>query len=329
MKAPLELRQMHYVVCLAQEGNVTRAARRLNIVQPALSMQIAKLERSLGQKLFERIPQGVRPTAAGERLVELVAPILRDAEAATQAMQHGEGQIAGRVTIGLVASVAQCTMAQSAARAARTYPEIQLCVSEGYTETLVDWVSTGQLETAVINAPRARLPVAVAPILDEEMVLACRKDALDIPADLGLGHLERLCLASPSKRHGLRKVLDDAAAAQGIALRPRLELDNIAALCDVVATTDLVTILPSVAVRKDIQEGRMDAYRFTSSRLVRSVAVARHPRRALSRAGAAILDLITSDLLAAAATAAKLIRTPPAGRRRFRRPAGGGGQHRR
>jgi LysR family transcriptional regulator, nitrogen assimilation regulatory protein len=55
----MDFRQIQYFLCLAQERNVTRAARRLNIVQPALSMQLAKLEASLGKQLFFRTPQGV------------------------------------------------------------------------------------------------------------------------------------------------------------------------------------------------------------------------------------------------------------------------------
>ena len=75
---------MQYFLCLADEKNVTRAARRLNIVQPALSMQIAKLEAELGQKLFDRSVQGMTLTSAGEALVRLTAPIVRDAEYARQ-----------------------------------------------------------------------------------------------------------------------------------------------------------------------------------------------------------------------------------------------------
>jgi LysR family transcriptional regulator, nitrogen assimilation regulatory protein len=56
----MDIKQMQYFLCLAQEGNVTRAARQLNIVQPALSMQIAKLEKSLGKQLSIAVPTACR-----------------------------------------------------------------------------------------------------------------------------------------------------------------------------------------------------------------------------------------------------------------------------
>jgi LysR family nitrogen assimilation transcriptional regulator len=71
----MELRQVQYFICLYEEGSVTRAARRLNIVQPALSMQIAKLEEAFGQQLFERTRQGMLPTAAAPQMYRLFLPV--------------------------------------------------------------------------------------------------------------------------------------------------------------------------------------------------------------------------------------------------------------
>jgi len=70
----MELRQLKYFTCLYEEGSVTRAAQRLNIVQPALSMQIAKLEEELGQTLFERSSKGMHPTEAGDQAYRLFMP---------------------------------------------------------------------------------------------------------------------------------------------------------------------------------------------------------------------------------------------------------------
>ena len=69
----LDLRHIQYFVCLYEEGSVTRAARRLNVVQPALSMQIRRLEKRLGVDLFERTPRGVVPTPSAELHVSAVS----------------------------------------------------------------------------------------------------------------------------------------------------------------------------------------------------------------------------------------------------------------
>lgn len=304
----MELRQMQYFLCLAEERNVTRAARQLNIVQPALSMQIARLETELGQKLFDRSVQGMTLTSAGEALVRLTAPIVRDAEYARQEMAQLGGRISGRVSVGLVTSVAQSTMASSSATVASRYPEITLSACEGYTETLVDWVNIGQLDFALINVPRRKTPLAAHHIMDEEMVFACRKDApIRLPAKLRFDQIANVELALPSKRHGLRLILDEQAAAVGIDLRPRLELDTLPALCDVIATTDFATVLPTIALRHALAAGTIRAHRFNAQKIVRSIAWVHHPRRAVSGAAKAVLDVIGRDLAQAAAVAREFV----------------------
>ena len=300
----MEIKQMQYFLCLAEEKNVTRAARRLNIVQPALSMQIARLEAELGQKLFDRSVHGMTLTSAGETLLRLTAPIVRDAEYARQEMAQLGGRISGRVSVGLITSVAQSTMASSSATVASRYPEIILSACEGYTETLIDWVNSGQLDFALINVPRRRTPLAAHQVIDEEMVFACRRNGpIKPPAKLRFDHIADFDLVLPSKRHGLRLILDEHAAAVGIDLRPRLELDTLPALCDVIATTNFATVLPTIALRQSLAGGTIRAHRFDEQRIVRSIAWVHHPRRTVSVAAKAVLDVISHDLAEAAASA--------------------------
>lgn len=320
----MDLKQMQYFLCLAETGNVTRAARQLNIVQPALSMQIAKLEAEFGQKLFDRTTHGVTTTVAGEALVRLVTPIVRDVEHARQEMARFDGRVSGRVVAGLITSVAQSTLASSSARIAASYPDVALSACEGYTETLMDWVTAGQLDLAIINVPRHRRGLTAQHILDEEMVLACRKDApAPIPEHLTFAHLAHCDLVMPSKRHGLRMILEDQAAQAGIELMPRIEIDTLSAICEVVATTDLVTVLPIIALHQALAAGRVRAHHFAGRRLTRSIAVVHHPRRAVSAAAEAVVEVIRQDLVAASSSAARLVHPaseeaahPPQGKRR-------------
>ena len=310
----MEIWQMQYFLCLAEEKNVTRAARQLNIVQPALSMQIAKLEAELGQKLFDRSVQGMTLTSAGEALLRLTAPIVRDAEHARQEMAQLGGRISGRVSVGLITSVAQSIMARSSATVASRYPEITLSACEGYTETLVDWVNTGQLDFALINVPRRRTPLAAHHVMDEEMVLACgKKGSIQPPAKLRFDRIADFDLVLPSKRHGLRLILDEHAAAVGIDLRPRLELDTLPALCDVIATTNFATVLPTIALRQSLAAGTIRAHRFDEQKIVRSIAWVHHPRRAVSVAAKAVLDIISHDLAEAAASVRTFVESPSGG----------------
>src|SRR5882762_2719639 len=168
----MDLKQLNYFLCLAREGNMTRAARQLNIVQPALSMQIAKLEKSFGKQLFDRAAHGVSLTPAGETLVRLAGTITKEVERAREEMARLDGKISGRVSIGMIASAAQSTLAASSAKIAARYPEIQLLICEGYTETMIEWVASGQLDIAIVNMPQRKIPLTAHHILDEKMMLA-------------------------------------------------------------------------------------------------------------------------------------------------------------
>ncbi|WP_238297384.1 LysR family transcriptional regulator, partial [Methylobacterium soli] len=118
----MDLRQISYFVALFEEGSVTRAAQRVNVVQPALSMQIAKLERELGQRLFDRQPKAMVPTAAGRTLHRLVQPIQRDVAEAHATMARLSQTVSGRVTAGILSSLSMSIVPSVLVRFAAAYP---------------------------------------------------------------------------------------------------------------------------------------------------------------------------------------------------------------
>jgi LysR family nitrogen assimilation transcriptional regulator len=305
----MDLKQMQYFLCLAQEGNVTRAARQLSIVQPALSMQIAKLEKSLGRQLFHRASRGMSLTPAGEALVQRITPILMDIDRVRDEIGELDGKVSGRVSIGMITSVAQSTLPASSAKIAAKYPDIHLLVCEGYSETMLEWVTAGQLDIAIVNTPVPRLTPAARPILNEEMLLAHGAgNRLTLPKIVSFDQLEGLDLVIPSRRHGLRRILDDAAAEAGFSLKPRLEIDTLSAICEVVATTDLLTVLPGIVLHSTLSAGRIRARRLRNPPIVRSVAWVTNPRRSVSAAMSAVMDIIAEDLTKAATSASRLVR---------------------
>jgi len=304
----LDFRQIQYFLCLAQERNVTRAARRLNIVQPALSMQIAKLETSLGKQLFFRTPQGMLLSPAGEELERLVAPIVKDVDRAREEMARLDGKIAGRVSIGMINSAAQSILPVSTRRIAATYPDIELSVCEGYSETMLEWVLAGQLDVAIVNARQRGSAPPTQHILDEEMMLARSASATaNLPKSVSFAAVRKTELVVPSRRHGLRRIIDNAAANAGFVLSPRLEMDTLPAICDVIASTKMATILPGIALRGALEAGSIRAHRLRPAP-TRSIAWISNPRRVVSSAMKAVVEIVSEDLRTAASAAAVLVR---------------------
>lgn len=297
----MDLRQIEYFVCLFEDGNVTRAARRLNVVQPALSMQIAKLEAEFGQKLFERTSQGMMPTTAGRAMYGLFLPVLRELANARQQMTSFDGKVSGRVSVGLLTSVTHSILADSLARFVAEYPKVEVNVAEGYTTTFVDWVTSGQLDMAVVNLPRRIVGLVVEEILEEELVLVTGSAAdLQIPSAVEFRDLPNLKLVIPSKRHGLRGIIDLHAASEGVDLLPRIEVDAIHSIADLVRKTEWVTILPAIGVFRGLADGSLRAHRIVAPRMVRKLALIHHPRRALTPAARKFAEVMTVDLMRAA-----------------------------
>ncbi|OZI43334.1 LysR family transcriptional regulator [Bordetella genomosp. 4] len=293
----MEFRQIQYFICLFEEGSVTRAARRLNIVQPALSMQIARLEDELGQQLFERSQQGMQPTSAARQMYRLFLPILRDFTHAREQVLRKDGELHGHVNIGIIASVAQGVLSDAVEEFTTQHPKVTLTVTDGYSATLADRVAGGELDAAFINKPRRPLALNLEHVVDEDMVLVTGADHHQhLPASVPLRDVIALDLALPTRKHGLRLILESFAQAEDIDLTPVFEFDSIVSIIKLVERTRFVTLLPRVAISNRVQRGRLKCHEVVSPRLIRQIARVTHPRRALSAEASAFVALLSEHM---------------------------------
>ncbi|KFC61451.1 LysR family transcriptional regulator [Massilia sp. LC238] len=295
----MDLRQIHYFIALYEEGAVTRAAHRLNIVQPALSMQIGRLEDHLGQKLFERGKQGMVPTAAARQMYRLFVPIVRDFSNAEAQMLSSEGEIRGHVKIGLIASITEGVLVETLSDFSNKYPEVDVTVSDGYTSTLTDWVTAGRLDAAIVNKPRRPLALDVEHIVDEEMVLITGAGlAASLPQNLALRQVPALGLplVLPSRGHGLRSNIDSFAENENIELTAKFEIDSLIAAINLVERCPVASIVPRVAVHRQLASGSLRAHAIVSPRLVRRVVSVSHPRRPLNPATKLFVSMLAANL---------------------------------
>jgi DNA-binding transcriptional LysR family regulator len=170
----MELRHLRYFVITAQLEHFGRAAARLSIVQPALSKQIRELEAEIGTALFERLPRGVRLTAAGRTFLTAATRLLQDVDGAIdQARAVGRGQ-AGRLRVGFVdTAIYHAVLPRLIDRFRRAFPAVQLELLQQPSAVQGDLLREDRLDLAFLFHRPAQLASLVThPIAREPIVLA-------------------------------------------------------------------------------------------------------------------------------------------------------------
>lgn len=144
----MELYQIKAFLAIADTGQLTRAADRLHVSQPALSAQIKALEAELGQELFERKSNGMRLTRIGSELLPLAQQVIAATEALKRAAQAHRSDIAGRVRIGTVSDPQFIRLGEFLGRALERYPLIEIDVRNESTGAAFEEVRAGELDAS-------------------------------------------------------------------------------------------------------------------------------------------------------------------------------------
>src|SRR5438093_270946 len=131
---------------VAREGNVSRAAERLLISQPAVSKQLKELERSFGTFLFDRLPQGMRLTAAGQTLASYANRIFALEAETQQAMDELRGLRRGRLSVGASTTIGVYLLPEVFVRFHRAYPGIQLRLEIAGSDAICRWLEQGEVQ---------------------------------------------------------------------------------------------------------------------------------------------------------------------------------------
>src|SRR3954468_13617453 len=172
----MTLGQLAYFVAVVEHGSFTRAAAALHVSQPALSHQIAQLEREAGAPLLERLPRAVKPTALGERLLPHARATVAAAEEAHTAAQHGGNIQAGELRVGALLSVALGIIPATIRAWRAAHPGVQIELLEyANVQALPAAMADGAADVA-IGTPPPRWRGAQRPIGSESFVVALAAD---------------------------------------------------------------------------------------------------------------------------------------------------------
>ena len=233
----MELRQLAYLDAVVREGGFGRAAALLHVAQPAVSVQIRKLETELGTTLLTRSTRRLALTHAGELFLARTRRVLAELEAARADLAALSGAVIGRVRIGAIQALDPYDLSGALAAFHARHPDVQLGLRSGGVRALLDDLAHDRIDIALGPVP-AEVPdgVVVAPLFSDELVLATAPGHPTADAGpLGLAALRDdpfVCLPTGT---GLRTVLHRHAEAAGFTPRVPFETTNLPRLRDLVA----------------------------------------------------------------------------------------------
>jgi LysR family nitrogen assimilation transcriptional regulator len=298
----MELRQLRYFVRIVELGSLSRAAADLFIAQPALSQQVASLERELDVRLLSRSVRGVTATDAGQVLYKHAQGVLRSIDRLKTDVKHTGSDPTGDVSIGMPTSVANVLATPLIAAAQLRYPGIRLQIIEGLSGHLRDLVVNGRVEMSLlfdatevagasIVAPKQVSNLHVKPLLVEDLFfLAAGKKRFGKAISLGQASKHRFVL--PAGANATRQIVNRAFEAAGLPLVVIAELDSLPTIKSVVASGLAAAILSASALSGATHHDGVTAHRISDVTLRRGVSLCTYDIVALSAAASCISQLV-------------------------------------
>jgi LysR family transcriptional regulator, hydrogen peroxide-inducible genes activator len=276
------LRQLRYLAALAEHRHFGRAAEACAVTQPALSMQIRDMEKFLGVELVERRHGDVSLTEVGVEVVQRGEQMLAAARDLVDAARHRGRVLGGRLTLGIIPSLAPYVLPKILPALQGRYPELRVELRETQTKVLIEELLRGSLDVLMLALPVTDAEVETVPLFEDAFLYAVPADdprpetshvsAYDIDP-------ERLILLEEG--HCLR---DQALAYCADSRRGSLGLGatSLATVMQMVASGYGVTLMPEVAVDVEVRDERVKLLRFAPPQPGRTVGLAwRHtsPRK--------------------------------------------------
>lgn len=246
----MELRQLRYLLALAETGHVGKAAELVHITQPGLSQQIRKLEDELGIRLIERSRSGIELSPAGHVLLPFARAVLRQIQDARAALTDLDRTIRGPVVIGTLQAINIGLLPKAIARLVDANNDVQVQAVELAAIEIESGLQEGRLDLGVGFLPVTQNPdgFSTEHLFQEHLVLVVRRQHVLANCEyLPIARLPELPLALLPARFQVRRILDEAARVAGIGPRVVVQMDNVHSLLELVRASDLGTILPAMA----------------------------------------------------------------------------------
>lgn len=282
---PFTLRQLQYVVAVAETRNFRRAAERCRVAQPSLSAQLSQLEEALGVRLFERTSRGVLVTAAGEEIVSRARKLIVDGDDLVSAARRLGDPLAGTLRVGVIPTISPYLLPAIVPALRKKHPRLNLVWTEDRTASLVAALDSGSIDAALL---------ALVPETDDLDSEVIARDAfvLATPREHPLARSARR--ARQADLSGVPVLLLDdghcfrdqslAYCGPAGALELGFRATSLPTLAQMVASGAGVTLLPQLAVASEVRGAQLVIREFADPQPHRTIALVWRPSSPLAPA---------------------------------------------
>ena len=244
----MELAQLKYFQVMANIRHFTRAARMLDVTQPALSRSMAKLEKNLGIPLFKRNEGEIELTREGERLLRRVDRILREVESAREEASHAGTEVSTEFKLSFIHSLGSYVLPHILQDFRARYPDIRVQLNQQDSATLAQQVAAGETDLCLCSTiPTTEYSAWVYLWSEELYVTVPLGHALAEHKSINLSALEDEPLIAMKGSYSLRILVDQFFDLAGVHPEITFEGDDVSTISGLVAAGLGVSLLPKLA----------------------------------------------------------------------------------
>ncbi|MGA2055245.1 MAG: hydrogen peroxide-inducible genes activator [Bradyrhizobium sp.] len=285
------LRQLRYFDALARHGHFGRAAEACAISQPALSMQIKEMEKTLGGALLERGARQLALTKFGEELLQRVRDILRSVDELGDFARASRERLAGRLRVGMIPTIAPYLLPKVIENLARLHPELDIHVRETLTPKLIKEVIEGRLDTAIVALPVSEPSLTEIALFKENFLLVRpgEQEGTPVPSRETLREMKLLLL---EEGHCFRDQALSFCNMQTSPPREMLDASSLSTLVQMVGAGIGVTLIPEMAVAVEMRSASVSVARFKNPQPSRTIGMVWRKTSPLARQLLQISDVV-------------------------------------
>lgn len=239
---------MRYVLAVAETASFTRAAAKCHVVQSALSHQVAKLEKELGARLFERTSRKVWLTSAGEAFLPAAREALEAAERARAEVAAATGEVRGKLTVGSIPTVAAVDLPAVLKGYRLRYPQVRITLRAGSSERLVEQVREGVVDAAFLGVQPGFRPQGVRDrelAHGEHVAVVAPDHPLAAEEKVDLHRLADETFVDFAEGSAARSQSDEAFVAAGVPREVAFEVSGVELMSRMVRHGLGVALLPA------------------------------------------------------------------------------------